>query len=223
MFAGSRLVQLARRAGQLGLISLVGLLCLCALGSSAHAKERNGHRPWGRGTLAPSVGGGFAYSSELTVPTFGVGVSYFAFDGVSFGLTLDDSMLIYSRQLKGRLFEISSQLPTNIARVLPTVQWVFLRRPRFSPYVSVGLGPALFNNGHGVFGNWVLGPGVLIAIAGPVYLDLGVAFSGFFPRGRCNAGFVYKPNSDAATAIDVLDYCSFRWSARLGVVVAFGG
>ncbi len=207
----------------MGLPLLAGLLCFFAYLSSAHAKPGEGHRPWAKGTLAPSVGGGFAYSSDVLVPSVGAGLGFLAFDGLSCGLSFDGNVLVYSRGRKGRFSNLSDQVPTNVVRVLPTVQWVFLRRPRLSPYVSASLGPAVLNNGHGVFGSWMAAPGVLIGLAGPVYLDLGMGFSGFIPRNRCNKAFAYTPSGGSGASTQVVDYCTFRWGLRLNVVLAFGG
>lgn len=172
--------------------------------------------------MTPTFGFGFGYRQDVASLNFGVGAGYFVADGFSFGLRVDDEVLIFSESLRGELPDIENQLPTNIFSLTPTAQWVFLRRPRFSPYLLAGIGPVFFNNGNGVFGHWTAGPGAYIGLAGPLWLDLGVSFSGMFPTQQCNARFEYQPAAAAQEPIPVIDYCSFRWGPRLGLVLALG-
>lgn len=196
-----------------------------AWSSPAEAADDDRGRPWAKGTVVPSFGFGFGYSQDLISLSFGLGASYYIANGFSVGLNLDDQILLYSGSLKGDLPDLENQIPTNVFRLTPVAQWVFLRRPRFSPYVFGGVGPVFFNNDNGVFGHWTAGPGAYIGVGGPLWLDLGVGFSGLFPTDQCNASFEYQPGGDFVdqTPIPVLDYCSFRWGPRLGLVLAFGG
>lgn len=170
----------------------------------------------------PSFGLGFGYSQDLVSLSFGVGGSYFVANGFSFGLHVDDEVLLYSKSLKGDLPDLENQIPTNVFSLTPVAQWVFLRRPRFSPYIFAGLGPVFLNNDNGVFGHWTAGPGAYVGLGGPVWLDLGVGFSGLFPTDACNDTFEYQPGA-GLDPVPVLDYCSFRWGPRVGIVLALGG
>jgi hypothetical protein len=104
----------------------------------------------------------------------------------------------------------------------PTLQYVFFRSRRFSPFVYGGVGPVFFNHGAGTHGQWVAGPGVSINVAGPLYVNLGVGFSGLFPTGRCNDALTYQPEDPTVPGV-LLDLCSFRWGPQVGMVLAFGG
>lgn len=196
---------------------------VCAWSAPAKAADDDQGRPWARGTLVPSFGFGFGYSRDLISLGFGLGASYYIANGFSVGLQLDDQVLIYSKSLKADLPNIENQIPTNVFRLTPVAQWVFVRRPRFSPYVFGGVGPAFFNNDNGVFGHWTAGPGAYIGVGGPLYIDLGVGFSGMFPTDACNDAFVYEPETGFSPGVQVLEYCSFRWGPRLGIVLSFGG
>lgn len=191
--------------------------------SVAEAAEDHHGRPWAKGTVVPNFGFGFGYSQDLVSLSFGLGAGYYIANGFSIGLQVDDEILIYSKSLKNDLPDLENQIPTNVFSLTPTAQWVFLRRPRFSPYVFAGLGPVFLNNDNGVYGQWTAGPGAYIGVGGPVWIDLGVGFSGLFPTGQCNERFEYQPSAAGAEPIPVLDYCSFRWGPRLGLVLALGG
>jgi hypothetical protein len=68
-------------------------------------------------------------------------------------------------------------------------------------------------------GAWLAGPGAYIGIGGPVFLNLGVDFFGKFPVGKCNRAYHYE---GAGGTADFEGFCSFGWSPRIGIVVAFG-
>jgi len=167
-------------------------------------------RPWTRGTLAPRGAIEFGYSREFVSLGVGLGLTYFVVPGLALGLGLEDTILLYSADLQARIPNLHDEVPTNMLRITPSIQWVFVRRPRFSPYLRVGMGPTLFNNHGGTFGHWRAEPGVFVALVGPLYLDLGVGFSGMFPTARCND--VFAP---------VQGVCSFSWGPRLGFVASF--
>lgn len=218
--------RLAQRLRGRGMARAAGAgvlgLSLVATSAPVRAADDDQGRPWARGTIRPSFGFGFGYSSDLVSLGFGLGASYYVIDGLSFGLSLSDQILIYSSDLKASLPGVENQIPTNAFRITPSAQYVFFRRPRFSPYVQAGIGPTFFNNDNGTFGHWNAGPGAYIWLAGPVYLDVGVNFSGMFPTGQCNDAFSYQPSGGEAFRV-FDDYCAFRWGPRLGIVLAFGG
>lgn len=202
---------------------LCALVFPCASPPVAHAAPKpSADGPWSKGTIRPSFGFGFGYSRDVVSLGFGLGASYFVWHGLSLGLGVSDQVLIYSSDLKGSLPDVENQIPTNVFRITPSAQYVFVRRPRFSPYVGAGVGPTFFNNGNGTFGHWTAGPGAYIWLAGPVYLDIGVNFSGMFPTESCNDAFVYEPAGQPGFRV-FDDYCSFRWGPQLGIVLAFGG
>ncbi|MBK8714351.1 MAG: hypothetical protein IPN32_06380 [Deltaproteobacteria bacterium] len=195
----------------------------CVLATPAHAARANpsdGPRPWGRDTVMPSFGFGMGFSREATSLGFGLGFRYFAIAGLGLGVSLSDSILIFSESIKSSYPGIHKQVPTNTVFITPSAQYVFFRSRWFSPFVHAGVGPAIFNNHRGVVGHWVAGPGAFIGIGGPVYLNVGVDFSGMFPSGKCNDAYRYH-----GTAADVQfsGFCSFSWSPNIGLVVAFGG
>ncbi len=178
------------------------------------------NRPWGRRTLLPSFGFGLGFSRDATSLGFGLGFRYFAIAGLGLGLSLSDSVLIFSESIKSNYPGINKQVPTNTLYLTPSAQYVFFRSRWFSPYVHAGVGPAFFNNRRGVVGHWVAGPGAYINVGGPVYLTVGVDFSGMFPVGKCNDAYLYR---GSAANVQLSGFCSFNWSPNLGLVVAFGG
>ncbi|MEM9455569.1 MAG: hypothetical protein AAGF11_15415 [Myxococcota bacterium] len=177
-------------------------------------------RPWGKGTLVPTFGlGAGGFFSDLAYVGFGLGFNYYLINGLSAGLSLSDTILIYRSSLKAQYPGIERELPTNIFDITPTLQYVFFRSRRFSPYVYSGVGPVFFNHGAGTHGQWVAGPGVFFNVAGPVYLNVSVAFSGMFPAQRCRDALTY----DSSAGPVQLDLCSFQWGPQIGAVLAFGG
>ncbi|MEZ4454556.1 MAG: hypothetical protein R3B09_34205, partial [Nannocystaceae bacterium] len=142
-------------------------------------------------------------------------VNYFLANGFAVGLGLSDTIFIYSRSLRAEYPGIEDQVATNLFRVMPQLQYVFLRNRWFSPYAFAGVGPVFLNNGGGTVGEWNAGPGAYIGLGGPVFLDVGVGFSARFPQSKCDDAFTYM----GAVALDA---CSFRWGPRIGFVLAFG-
>lgn len=196
------------------------LLATSLLAPATAEAGRRDDRPWGRGVLLPSIGAGASFSSYLSTVSLGLGASYFVANGLAFGLSVSDTVFIYSRGLRTEYPGIADQVATNMVRVMPTLQYVFWRGHRFAPYVFGGVGPVFFNHGGGTVGEWTAGPGAFIGLGGPVYLDLGIGFSARFPIEKCNDAFYYDgPNA----AGQVIDACSFRWGPRIGFVLAFGG
>lgn len=161
-------------------------------------------------------------NQDVASLSFGVGFNYFLIKGLSVGVGVSDTIFIYRSAFKARYPGIDEQLPTNMLEVTPTLQYVFFRSRRFSPYVYGGVGPVFFNHGAGTHGQWVAGPGVYVNVSGPLFVSAGVGFSGLFPGGRCNEALTYQPDDPAAGGV-LLDLCSFRWGPQLGIVLAFGG
>lgn len=190
--------------------------------AEAEAAPRD-DRPWGRGIMRPTFGLSpwGLLNQDVASLSFGLGFNYFIVNGLSLGLGLSDTIFIYRSAFKAQYPGIETQLPTNMLEVTPTLQYVFFRSRRFSPYVYGGVGPVFFNHGAGTHGQWVAGPGVYINVSGPLYVSLGVGFSGLFPGGRCNEALTYQPQDPMGEGL-LLDLCSFRWGPQVGVVLAFG-
>ncbi|MCA9710292.1 MAG: outer membrane beta-barrel protein, partial [Myxococcales bacterium] len=195
-------------------------LAALALAWSSPADAAPRDRPWGRGISVPSFGlGAGGFFSDVANVGFGLGFGYFIVNGLSVGLGFSDTILIYRSTIKAQYPGIQDGLPTNIFSITPRLQYVFFRSSRFSPYVSAGVGPVFFNHGGGTHGQWGAGPGVYINVWGPLYLDVGIGFSGMFPSDRCNDAWTYQSTTGAVA----LDVCSFQWGPRIGPVLAFGG
>ncbi len=180
-------------------------------------------RPWGKGTAVPTFGlGAGGFFSDIANVSFGLGFSYYLINGLSAGLSFSDTILIYRSTLKAQYPGIERELPTNIFDITPSLQYVFFRSRRFSPYVFGGVGPGFFNHGAGTHGQWVAGPGVLLNVGGPLYVNISVGCSSMFPDERCNEALTYDPGMDGSGSI-LLDVCSFQWGPQIGAVLAFGG
>jgi hypothetical protein len=197
----------------------VALAILTAIASPVSAAPSR-ERPWGRGTMQPTFGFGLGLGRDATQLGFGLGFRYFVVGGLGVGLSLSDSITIFSSSLKNDFPGVNKQIPTNTFRITPSLQYVFYRSRWFSPYAHAGVGPAIFNNGGGVVGQWVAGPGAYIGIGGPVYLNVGVDFSSMFPRGKCDRAYRYEA---AGSTVQFEGYCGFSWGPNIGLVVAFGG
>jgi len=213
-----------RRIARVG-SAIAGLASAAALAwPSAALAEPPDERPWGRGVLRPSFGlsAGGLFNQETATLGFGLGFNYFIVNGLSAGLSLSDTIFIYRSAFKAQYPGIETTLPTNMIEVTPTVQYVFFRSRRFSPYVYGGVGPVFFNHGAGTHGQWVGGPGAYLNVTGPLYVSVGVGFSGLFPAGRCKDALTYQP-ADPLDGPVPLDLCSFRWGPQVGLALAFGG
>lgn len=207
----------------MGLLATGAAAMALAWSSTAEAAEPRDDRPWGRGTMVPTFGlGAGGLFSDIATLNFGLGFNYYIVNGLSAGLSFSDTILIYKSAFKARYPGIEDQLPTNVFDITPTLQYVFFRSRRFSPYVYGGAGPVFFNHGAGTYGQWVAGPGVFLNVAGPLYVNLGVGFSGIFPTDQCQDALTYTPSDPDGTPL-LLDLCSFRWGPQLGMVLAFGG
>jgi len=190
-------------------------------GTASAADDEQG-RPFARGTWGVSPILGVGFSSDLIPLTLGVGGSYFVANGLSFGLSVSDTILIYTSSFRSRFPDVENQIPTNSVYVTPRLRYVFYRNHRFSPYVFGGAGPVVFNHGGGVRGYWEAGPAALIGLGGPIYLNLGISFSGIFPSDKCLESFEYvEPNTTDTVQFDL--GCGFGWGPIIGITFARGG
>jgi hypothetical protein len=176
-------------------------------------------RPFSRGTLQPSLGVGGSFGGPVSVVGIGLGARYFVLGGLGPGLDVSDTILIYDAKTRAELPGIQSQTPTNIVRILPNLQWVFVRTRWFSPYVLGGTGPVFYNHGGGTVGHWLAGGGAYIGLGGPIFLELGVTFSSVFPRSDCRDAFTW---TDGDATAELRGACNLTWGPRLGLTVAFG-
>ena len=186
----------------------------------AAAKDDERGRPWARGTWGVSPILGFGISRDLIPLTFGVGGSYFVANGLALGLSVQDTVLIYTSSFKSRFPDVENQIPTNSVYITPTARYIFYRNHRFSPYVFGGIGPVFFNHGGGTRGFWMAGPAVLIGVGGPIYLNLGITFSGIFPSNKCLESFEYQPPDTPGTVVQFDLGCGFGWGPSIGVTIA---
>jgi hypothetical protein len=202
-------------------LSALLTIALASPTRTAWAKDDAKGRPFARGTFVPALNAGAGFSQDLTVISVGLGASYFLVHGLAAGLQVSNTFLIWSSGIKARFDRIEEEIPTNVVRLTPTLQYVFWRSRWFSPYVLGGVGPVFFNHGGGTLGEWTAAPGALIGLGGRVYLDLGVGFSGTFPRSDCDAAFSYNDTSDPPRTVSAEGFCGFRWGPRLGFLFSF--
>jgi hypothetical protein len=198
--------------------ALTGLLAVATWSDEAAAADDERGRPWARGTWMVGGGPGFGWGDDVFHLHLEVGGRYFVANGFSLGLTLSDTIIIYSSSLKDEFPGIEKRIPTNVFRLVPELQYVFFRNRYFSPYVQAGVGPAFMNRGSGTHGYWRASPGAYIGLGSSgVFLDIGVQFDGMFPVDRCNDAI-----TDEVTGIAPGGLCSFGWGPRIGVVGTFG-
>lgn len=217
------LLRSRARSRRLGTLAIAAALAGTATAGDAHAVDDERGRPWGRRTTLVSPGFGLGLGSHATQLEFSLGARYFLIDGLALGLTLSDDVAIYKDGFRSQYPGIEKRLPSNVFRIVPSLQYVFYRSRWFSPYVEVGLGPAIFNHRRGTFGHWVAGPGAYIGLGGPVYLDLGVDFFGTFPIGRCNRAYSARSTAMGdAVEVSLEGMCSFGWRPKIGLVIALG-
>ncbi len=182
-------------------------------------------KPFPRGTISGSLGlgGSFGRGRDLNTLSFGAGFLYFLWGGqwnsLGLGLSVDDSVLLYSNAIKSSIAGIEKQTATNIFRITPKAQFTIVRTRWFTPYVIGGVGPTFYNNKGGVGGHWIAGPGAFIGVGGPVFIDVGVNFTGMFPSGHCKDAF--RLNGGGPPVLDPTP-CGFSWFPRVGLTLAFG-
>ncbi|MBL4686454.1 MAG: hypothetical protein JKY37_17800, partial [Nannocystaceae bacterium] len=188
--------------------------------ATAQAKDDEQGRPWAKGTwgVSPTLGVGF--SRDLIPLTLGVGGSYFVANGLGIGSSVSDTIFIYTSSFKSRFPDVNNQIPTNSVFVTPTARYVFYRSHRFSPYIFGSAGPVFFNHGGGTRGYWAAGPAVLIGMGGPIYLNIGITFSGIVPDKKCLKSFEYVPPDAPDTAVQFDLGCGFGWGPSIGISFA---
>ena len=200
---------------------------VCLAASTARAGNDEDGRPWARGTWGVGPVLGFGFGPDVTNLEFGVTGEYYVLHGWSFGAELSDEIFIYSSQLRAEFPGLQNQLATNAFSIIPRTRYVFYRSYRFSPWALAGIGPVFFNHDGGTVGQWVAGPGAYIGLGGPVYLSLGVTFSGMFPRSSCDAAFDYVDPMSPDTRVQfelngagIGSLCGFNWTPQIGIVFA---
>jgi hypothetical protein len=207
------------RRGRIAALCAVAVVSALAWSDDARAADDERGRPWARGTWTIAFGPGLGFGSDVTHLHLGVGGRYFVVNGFALGLTLSDTILIYSRSLKDEHPDIQKRLPTNVFRLVPHVQYVFFRNKWFSPYVLAGVGPAFMNHGSGTHGYWRAMPGAYIGLGrSGLFLDIGIQFDGMFPVERCLDAI-----TDDVSGRYPAGLCTFGWGPHIGLVGAFGG
>lgn len=198
-------------------------LVVLAAPARAHAFDDDDDRPFGRGTILPSValGGSFSdrYGGSLLL---GAGASYFVAKGFAVGLHLRNVTTFYSSSFKSQLGSIFQQVPTNELSLMPSAMWVLWRSRSFSPYLTAGVGPVFLNKHRGVLGQWSAGPGFLIGFGGSFFIDIGITFGMRFTADRCRAAYTFRDPDTGGTFANGAA-CSFTWGFRGGIVFGFGG
>lgn len=170
--------------------------------------------PWGRRRASLAVGVEVNVPSSLTVVAPGVRAGYFVADGLELGAEVDVALLLWSPADFTAHPGLATRAPGLAVRVTPTLRYVFLRQPGFSPYLLGGAGPTIWNHGGGVAGHWTASPGALIHLGGRIYLDLAIRFSGSFPGQACQRAFTVAGGV-------VPGYCGFQFGPRVGFTFAF--
>jgi hypothetical protein len=202
-------------------LALPALVALALATGEVGAAEDIEKRPFSRHTVAPGLGLGAGFPEDLTILTVAIGGRYFFANGLAVVLEVSNTFLAWSSAVDARFDDVTSQVPTNVVRLTPGLQYVLWRSRWFSPYVHGGVGPAFTNHGGETLGGWSGTPGALIGVGGRVFVDVGVRFSGTFPRSACDEAFVHTDTSEPPRSVTVEGYCGFLWGPRLGVLFAF--
>jgi hypothetical protein len=174
-------------------------------------------KPWGRGTLMPSLALGGSFGSRgggsLLV---GAGLTYFVVNNLGLRLSLTNFTTFLPKSYETEYPGLKKSIPTNEFSITPGVMVVLYRNYRFSPYIHAGVGPVFLNHKRGVIGEWNAGPGVLIGLGRRLAINLGVSFSSRFPSEKCETAYQYQGQ-------DVFyNPCGFRWNINVGLVFGFG-
>jgi len=172
-------------------------------------------KPWGRGTLMPSIalGGSFNRGGGGSL-LVGAGLTYFVVNNLGLRLHLTNFTTFLPQAFKDA--GTDKLIPTNEFSLTPGVMVVLYRNYRFSPYIHAGVGPVFLNHKRGVVGEWSAGPGFLIGITRRFALNLGISFSSRFPSDKCETA--YNVNNIAYN----YNPCGFRWNINVGLVFGFG-
>ncbi|RMG98461.1 MAG: hypothetical protein D6705_05870, partial [Deltaproteobacteria bacterium] len=180
-------------------------------------------RPFRRGAVMPSFGLGGGFTRDFGTLQIAAAATYFVWHGLGLGLSVSDTVFFYGRSFKESYPGIEKQTATNIFEVMPSLLWIFVPRPRFSPYVQGGVGPVFFNHGGGVHGRWRAGAGAYVGLGGTAFLALGVSFTSMFPQARCRRAFEYEDPAGQRLAVFGTSPCAFAWGPVLSLGFAFGG
>jgi hypothetical protein len=189
------------------------LALLPAVASARPLSLQPDDRPWGRGTLMPSLalGGSFHRGGGGSL-LLGAGLTYFVVNNLGVSLNVRNLTTF----LPDSLSSIKGTIPTNEFALTPGLLVVLYRSYRASPYVHGGAGPVFLNHQRGTIGQWSAGPGVLIGLGRRLALNLGLSFSSRFPVGKC----------EAAYRVQDIDYfynpCGFAWNINVGLVFGLG-
>lgn len=192
-------------------LSLVALMP--AVASARPFSTQPDDRPWGRGTLMPSLAlGGSFYRGGGGSLLLGAGLTYFAVNNLGISFNVRNLTTFLPDSLQG----IKQTIPTNELSLTPGLLVVLYRSYRASPYIHGGVGPVFLNHQRGTIGQWSAGPGVLIGLGRRLAINLGLSFSSRFPTGKC----------EAAYRVQDIDYfynpCGFSWNINVGLVFGLG-
>lgn len=204
--------------------ALLAPICVLAWSPHAHAREDEQGRPFARGTVIPRLGVGFGHSRDLFSISWGVGAGYFVVNGLEVGASVGGTHLIWSRDIKATYPGIEDKLPGTLIEITPQLRYVFFRSRWFSPYAIAGVGPTFLTNNAPAptIGHWMAGPGFYIGLGRHVFLDLGVRFSGRFPRGACRDAFTdVFATEQGPVELEIAGFCGFQWSPSIGIGVQF--
>ena len=182
-------------------------------------------KPLPRGSLVGglSLGGVLGPRRDIQFLNFGGSITYFPWssrwNSIGFGLEVTDTVFIYSDSIKNDFPGIEDNTPTNVLRVTPHLIFTIVRTRWFTPYVWAGVGPTIYNNRQGVVGQWVAGPGAMIGVGGPVFINVGVRFSSTFPSEDCKDAYRLTPGGPTIFSPPP---CGFTWWPQLGLSLSFG-
>jgi hypothetical protein len=183
-------------------VSLV--LCLSTalnLPASASAAERTRPyalepepRPWGRGTLMPSLNLGSSLAIDRASGSLLLvgDLSYFFIDNLAAGVSLRNARTFFPSTLKEWYPGLEQQVATNELSVVPGMTFVIDRGYLVSPYIGLGAGPVFLNNGQGILGEVVAAPGVLISLRRQLAVRLAFDVAFRLPEARRDAAYRYS-------------------------------
>lgn len=125
---------------------------------------------WGRLWLSGSILAG------LDNVGLGFGVVRFVLPRLGFGLDVED-VVVFDRGAY------------NVFQATPKVVFLLLPNRRVTPIASGGFGGAFFSHGLGVYGRWVGGAGLMIAIGERFRTGFGLDIEGLLPKSRFYQSF----------------------------------
>lgn len=157
-------------------------------------------RPWSRGTLMPSAALGVSVlvDSPGSLQLSG-GLSYFVVDHLALGLSLRSSTSFLAEYVRTNYPDVEKQIATHEFSVTPVVTVVPHRGYLVSPFVGVGVGPVILNHQHGVLGEFVVTPGVLLKLAKQVALTMAIEIAARFPGDRKRDAYRYDDPYNSTT------------------------